>query len=104
MQRSRQGARRHRLDQKDIGAGGARRRLILAAAGYADDRNPPKAIRQDAGDRLVDARRNPAAVIFSRKYFVFSSRRSRSSKVFDSRSTHAIDAATSDGGSVFENR
>jgi len=42
MQRSRKGARRHRLDQKEIGAGGARCRLVLAAAGYADDRDAPE--------------------------------------------------------------
>jgi len=62
MQRSRKGARRHRLDQKDIGAGGARRRLVLAAAGYADDRNARerRLKRANARDRLdaVDPRQD----------------------------------------------
>jgi len=62
MQRSRKGARRHRLDQKDIRAGGARCRLILAAAGYADDRNAPerRLKRANARDRFdaVDPRQD----------------------------------------------
>jgi len=62
MQRSREGARRHRLDQKDVGAGGARGRLVLAAAGYADDRNAPerRLQRANAANRLdaVDPRQH----------------------------------------------
>ena len=62
MQRRRQSARRHRLDQKEIGAGGARRRLVLAAAGYADDRNAAerRLKRANARDRLdaVDPRQH----------------------------------------------
>jgi len=62
MQGRRQSARRHRLDQEDIGAGGARRRLVLGAARYADDRNAPerRLQRADSPDRLdaVDARQD----------------------------------------------